>query len=107
MPASSGYGMALLKSSATSSAAICYALLAAKVRDLLRLFQPKSIAVFGGWWAENVVTQCQKNGFEGVSGRFIQREMTSMGSPATEMSPICQPDPTQHFWGSIAMRQLR
>ena len=35
------------------------------MRDLLRLFQPKSIAVFGGWWAENVVTQCQKNGFEG------------------------------------------
>ena len=35
------------------------------MRDLSRLFQPKSIAVFGGWWAENVVTQCQKNGFEG------------------------------------------
>jgi hypothetical protein len=57
--------MALLKSSATSSAAICCALLAAEMRDLSRLFQPKSIAVFGGWWAENVVTQCQKNGFEG------------------------------------------
>ncbi len=35
------------------------------MRDLSRLFQPKSIAIFGGWWAENVVTQCQKNGFEG------------------------------------------
>jgi acyl-CoA synthetase (NDP forming) len=35
------------------------------MRDLSRLFQPKSIAVFGGWWAENVVTQCQKSGFEG------------------------------------------
>ena len=35
------------------------------MRDLSRLFQPKSIAVFGGWWAENVVTQCQKSGFGG------------------------------------------
>ena len=35
------------------------------MRDLSRLFQPKSIAVFGGWWAENVVTQCQKSGFKG------------------------------------------
>ena len=35
------------------------------MRDLSRLFRPKSIAVFGGWWAENVVTQCQKSGFTG------------------------------------------
>ena len=35
------------------------------MRDLSRLFQPRSIAVFGGWWAENVVTQCQKSGFKG------------------------------------------
>ncbi len=35
------------------------------MRDLSRLFQPKSIAVFGGWWAENVITQCQKIGFTG------------------------------------------
>lgn len=35
------------------------------MRDLSRLFQPQSIAVFGGWWAENVITQCQKIGFEG------------------------------------------
>ena len=35
------------------------------MRDLSRLFQPRSIAVFGGWWAENVITQCQKIGFTG------------------------------------------
>ena len=35
------------------------------MRDLSRLFRPKSIAVFGGWWAENVITQCHKSGFEG------------------------------------------
>ncbi len=34
-------------------------------RDLSRLLHPKSIAVFGGRWAENVVRQCDKIGFEG------------------------------------------
>jgi acyl-CoA synthetase (NDP forming) len=33
--------------------------------DLSRLFRPRSIVVFGGWWAENVVTQCLKSGFDG------------------------------------------
>ncbi|MDA0332205.1 MAG: acetate--CoA ligase family protein [Proteobacteria bacterium] len=33
--------------------------------ELLRLFQPKSIAVYGGSWAENVIHQCQKMGFGG------------------------------------------
>ena len=33
--------------------------------ELLRLFQPKSIVVFGGSWAENVIQQCQKIGFSG------------------------------------------
>lgn len=33
--------------------------------DLSRLFRPRSVAVFGGWWAENVVTQCLKSGFDG------------------------------------------
>ena len=33
--------------------------------ELLRLFQPKSIVVYGGSWAENVIQQCQKMGFSG------------------------------------------
>ena len=33
--------------------------------DLSRLFRPRSIAVFGGWWAENVIEQCLKSGFDG------------------------------------------
>jgi acyl-CoA synthetase (NDP forming) len=33
--------------------------------DLSRLFRPRSIAVLGGWWAENVVAQCLKSGFDG------------------------------------------
>lgn len=37
----------------------------AAARDLSRLFRPRSIAVFGGWWAENVITQCRKSGFDG------------------------------------------
>jgi acyl-CoA synthetase (NDP forming) len=33
---------------------------------LSRLFQPRSIAVFGGGWAENVIAQCHKMGFDGA-----------------------------------------
>ncbi|MBT8415134.1 MAG: acetate--CoA ligase family protein [Boseongicola sp.] len=35
------------------------------MRDLTRLLRPKSLAVFGGGWAENVVRQCQTSGFGG------------------------------------------
>lgn len=34
-------------------------------RDLSRMLRPRSIAVFGGGWAENVVAQCRKIGFKG------------------------------------------
>ena len=34
--------------------------------DLTRLLHPKSIAVFGSVWAENVVEQCDKIGFSGA-----------------------------------------
>jgi len=33
--------------------------------DLNRLLHPRSIAVFGGGWARNVVEQCLKGGYEG------------------------------------------
>ena len=36
------------------------------MRDLERLLRPKSIAVLGSGWAENVVAQCGKMGFEGA-----------------------------------------
>ncbi|MGC6453731.1 MAG: acetate--CoA ligase family protein [Candidatus Puniceispirillaceae bacterium] len=32
---------------------------------LSRLFRPRSVAVLGGWWAENVIEQCLKAGFDG------------------------------------------
>ncbi len=35
------------------------------MRDLSRLLRPRSIAVFGGGWAENVVRECLKMGFDG------------------------------------------
>ena len=35
------------------------------MRDLERLLRPKSIAVLGAGWAENVIEQCRKMGFEG------------------------------------------
>ncbi len=34
-------------------------------RDLSRLLRPRSIAVMGSVWAENVIAQCQKMGFAG------------------------------------------
>ena len=35
------------------------------MRDLSRLLRPRSIAVLGAGWAENVIEQCHKMGFEG------------------------------------------
>ena len=35
------------------------------MRDLTRLLHPKSIAVFGGKWADNVIRQCRRSGFTG------------------------------------------
>jgi acetate---CoA ligase (ADP-forming) len=35
------------------------------MRDLSRLLRPRSIAVMGSVWAENVIAQCRKMGFEG------------------------------------------
>lgn len=35
------------------------------MRDLSRLINPNSIAVFGGLWAENIISQLQKSGYEG------------------------------------------
>ena len=34
-------------------------------RDLSRLLRPRSIAVLGSAWAENVIAQCRKMGFDG------------------------------------------
>ena len=34
-------------------------------RDLSRLLRPRSIAVMGSVWAENVIAQCRKMGFQG------------------------------------------
>jgi len=34
-------------------------------RDLTRLLRPRSIAVLGSGWAENVIAQCRKMGFSG------------------------------------------
>jgi acyl-CoA synthetase (NDP forming) len=36
------------------------------MRDLSRLLRPRSIAVLGSVWAENVIAQCHKMGFEGA-----------------------------------------
>jgi acyl-CoA synthetase (NDP forming) len=35
------------------------------MHDLSRLLRPRSIALFGGGWAVNVVAQLKKSGFDG------------------------------------------
>ena len=49
--------------------------------DLSRLFRPKSIAIFGGVWAENVITQCLKMGFEGDIWPVHPKRETMGGLP--------------------------
>lgn len=39
--------------------------LAPPARDLSRLLRPRSVALFGGGWAENVIVQLRKAGFSG------------------------------------------
>ncbi|MGB1862758.1 MAG: acetate--CoA ligase family protein [Candidatus Puniceispirillum sp.] len=49
--------------------------------DLSRLFRPKSIAIFGGIWAENVIAQCLKMGFEGDIWPVHPKRETMGGLP--------------------------
>lgn len=49
--------------------------------DLSRLFRPKSIAIFGGVWAENVVAQCLKMGFDGDIWPVHPTRKTMSGLP--------------------------
>ncbi len=49
--------------------------------DLKRLLQPKSIAIFGGSWAEEVVRQCLKFGYQGHIWPVHPRQKTIQGLP--------------------------
>ena len=49
--------------------------------DLSRLFRPRSIVVLGGWWAENVVAQCVKSGFDGDIWPVHPKRETMAGIP--------------------------
>ena len=42
--------------------------------NLKRLLQPKSIALFGGLWVENVATQIKNSSFNGDVGQLIPEE---------------------------------
>ncbi len=48
-------------------------------KDLSRLLRPKSIAVFGGVWAENVVLQCKRMKFRGKIWAVNPRRKTMGG----------------------------
>ena len=49
--------------------------------DLSRLFRPRSIVVLGGWWAENVVAQCLKAGYDGDIWPVHPKRETMAGIP--------------------------
>ena len=49
--------------------------------DLSRLLRPRSIAVFGGGWAENVVRECRKIGFDGPVWPVHPTRETMAGIP--------------------------
>ena len=51
-------------------------------RDLSRLLRPRSIAVLGSVWAENVIAQCQKIGFAGPVWPVHPRRESVGGLPA-------------------------
>lgn len=49
--------------------------------DLSRLLNPKSIALFGGGWAENVIVQLQKSGYKGDIWPVHPKRETLCGIP--------------------------
>ena len=51
------------------------------MKDLSRLFRPRSIVVMGGWWAENVISQCVKSGFDGEIWPVHPKRETIGGIP--------------------------
>jgi len=50
-------------------------------RDLSRLLRPKSIALFGGGWAVNVVAQLKKSGFDGEIWPVNPKRADILGVP--------------------------
>ena len=49
--------------------------------DLSRLLRPRHVAVFGGGWAENVVEQCRRMGFDGAVWPVNPKRDTLAGLP--------------------------
>jgi acyl-CoA synthetase (NDP forming) len=51
-------------------------------RDLSRVLRPRSIAVLGAVWAENVIVQCRKMGFDGPVWPVHPNKASISGLPA-------------------------
>jgi len=66
---------------------------------LSRLFQPRSIAVFGGGWAENVILQCQKMGFDGAIWPVHPSRKDIAGVPCYESVAALPDAPDVAFLG--------
>ena len=69
-------------------------------RDLSRLLRPRSIAVLGAGWAQNVVEQCAKMGFAGpVWPVHPTRDRDRRAAGLSGRSPICPQRPDATFIG--------
>lgn len=51
------------------------------MRDLSRLFRPRSIALFGGGWVDNVVAQLQKSNYQGAIWPVNPKRQNIRGIP--------------------------
>jgi acyl-CoA synthetase (NDP forming) len=60
--------------------------------DLNRLLRPRSIAVMGSVWAENVIAQCRKMGFDGPVWPVHPAKAQIAGLPAfASLADLPQP----------------
>ena len=68
-------------------------------RDLSRLLRPKSIALFGGAWAENVIVQLQKSGYQGKIWPVHPKRESICGIPCFEKTANLPAAPDASFIG--------
>ncbi|MGB3146596.1 MAG: CoA-binding protein, partial [Paracoccaceae bacterium] len=68
-------------------------------RDLSRLLRPRSIAVMGSVWAENVIAQCAKMGFDGPVWPVHPTKSEIAGLPAFPSIATLPAPPDASFIG--------
>jgi hypothetical protein len=76
----------------------------ARRRNLERLLSPKSIAVVGGRFAENVIRQTRRIGFSGPIWAVNPKRESLAGVPCPD-SRICRQRPMPSSWALAARRR--